>query len=371
MMVFLTKESKIRTMKFLSEDNNYILTNLSERPDCYNDFVALIEHEFHYNQNSTNTHQFEIDFAPLVDTSNFENCYFYYNKQTDTVIATMAISHRNLIKKNFTFSVGIIGGVSTHFDFRKMGLFSKLLDHVICKNADKCGLFLLWSEHNELYGKFSFFRTGGSVQTGINAFAREFAPQGFIKTTFASLSENDFFEIQKLYSQFNEKYFFTIKRTQNNWEIIRKMESIDLYIKKNDQDEIIQYFCVNKGKDLIDIIHEVASTPENYLNLVANLSKFKLWLPESELSLSPNKELFFTLLARIGDLNILNEFISKVTSGNIFILDLNDNKVIYQYKESKYVHSHQDFLQYLFGPRPLQEFASYNLSIYIPGIDSV
>ena len=53
--------------------NNFVLTTLSSNPEYFEEVIRLIEEEFHYSENQS----FEMDFSPLVDPLNFENCFLY------------------------------------------------------------------------------------------------------------------------------------------------------------------------------------------------------------------------------------------------------------------------------------------------------
>ncbi len=346
--------------------NNFALTSLSANPEYFEDVIRLIEESFHYSE----THHYEIDFAPLVNPLNFENCFLFIDSETNTVAAHLAICKRVMIKNNFELSVALVGGIATNKKFRGLGLFQKLMDHAIQSFQKEVGLFILWSELENLYEKFSFYRTGGLIETGKRNFSASERPSGYEKTKFPALSDKEFKTIINLYSTFNEKYFFTVKREDKDWSIIREMNSIDLYVKKNSSDEIIKYFCVNKGRDLTNIIHEISCKPSEMSIILKDLENFKLWLPETEISTFMSSEVFYTAFMRFGSLPILNIFLSLLTNDDLKVLSL-DEQVRFQFKDKEFGASKKEFLQYLFGPKPLAEFENYKLSLYIPGTDSI
>ncbi len=348
--------------------NNLVLTTLSDNPEYFEEVISLIEEEFHY----TNNHHYERDFAPLVNPLNFDNCFLYVEQETNRVVAHLGVCLRKMIKGESEISVALIGGIVTHKKHRGAGLFKNLMNHALVQYQEKVGLFILWSDLENIYEKFSFFRTGGLVQTGNRNLISADKPLGFEKKTFDQLSDKEFDEVVACYKNFNEKYFFTIKREDKEWSIIREMSSIDLYVKKNKEKIINKYFCINKGRDLTHIIHEIScSNKRDFLSFARELTQFKVWLPETELESFPHSEVFYTSFIKIASSEILNIFLAEITKNELRILNTQDNLIEFQYREDKFKVSYKDFLQYLFGPKPLVEFAKYDLSLYITGADSI
>lgn len=348
-------------------ESSFSLTTLSDNPEYFESVIALIEKEFHYSSENS----FAQDFALLMDPLNFENCYLYVDTKTNQVVSHLAVCPRVMIKNGNEIKVAFIGGIATVKEFRGRDLFKGLMNHALREHGKECGLFILWSEITGLYEKFNFYLSGGLIETGHAVFAANDRPVGFQKTTYKDLSPKDFEAIRNIYSKFNEKYFFTVIREEKEWSIIRDMTSVDLYIRKNPDGVIEQYFCVNKGRDLSNIIHEVGCLPEQYIALMKTIGRFKTWLPESELSLTSNKEIFFTAFMRLGNFDVLKEFLSKATGGEVTLYDIAGDTIKFKFGENEYQATHQDFLQYLFGPRPSAELEKFMLSPYIPGTDSI
>jgi hypothetical protein len=347
--------------------NSFTLTTLSENPEYFEEVIALIEKEFHYNSSLS----YAKDFALLMDPLNFENCYLYVDQETNSVVSHLAVCTRTMIKNNHTMDVALIGGIATSAQYRGRDLFKNLMNHALTIHSAECGLFILWSEITGLYEKFSFHLSGGLIETGHAVFSASDRPMGFTKTSFKELSAKEFDNVQKLYKDFNQKYFFTVIREEKEWSIIKDMNSIDLYIKKNEAGAIEQYFCVNKGHDLTNIIHEVGCLPDQYLQMMKSLQKYRTWLPESELDLSSNKDIFFTAFMRLGNFKILKEFLTGVSNGQLELYEITGDLISFRFGTIEHQSSHKDFMQYLFGPRPLKEFESLMLSPYIPGTDSI
>jgi hypothetical protein len=128
---------------------------------------------------------------------------------------------------------------------------------------------------------------------------------------------------------------------------------------------------VNKGHDLTNIIHEVGCLPDQYLQMMKNLQKYRTWLPESELALSSNKDIFFTAFMRLGNFNVLKDFLKSVSEGQLELFEITGDLISFRFGTIDLQSTHKDFLQYLFGPRPLKEFKNMVLSPYITGTDSI
>lgn len=346
---------------------NFVLTTLSNNPEYFDEVLNLIEEEFHYNDSFS----FEKDFAPLMNPLNFEHCYLYIDRFTNKVAAHLAICQRFLVKNEAVIKVALVGGIATHKNFRRRHLFKSLMDHALEENRG-CGLFILWSDLENIYEKFNFHRTGGLIETGTRIFSSSERPKGYEKNKFSSLSDDEFDSLVELYSNFNEKKFFTLKREEKDWSIIREMSSIDLYVRKNLQGKICRYFCVNKGRDLTNIIHEVGALDNNeYAGLIKDLETYKLWMPETEGGHFKSRDIFYTAFFRIGSIAEFNHFLDKASDGLLKITNHNTELIHFDFKGEKFEVSHKDFLQYLFGPKPLVEFVSFGLSLYVAGADSI
>lgn len=350
--------------------NQFVLTTLAENPEYFEETIALIEREFHYSIDSRELH-YEKDFALLMDPLNFDNCYLYIDTNTNTVASHLAVSLRVITKNNQMMNIALIGGIATTKEHRGKDLFRGLMNYILEKHSSYCGLFILWSEITGLYEKFSFYLSGGLIETGHSIFLPTDRPPGFEKTLFSELSDKDYQRIQHLYSTFNEKYFFTLIRSEKEWSIIKQMNSIDLYVKRNSLNVIEQYFCVNKGRDLSNIIHEIGCRSDQYIDLMKVLQKFKTWIPESEVALSANKDIFYTAFFRLGNKEVLNSFLKEIGKGHLVIESIEEKNVSFTFKTLSHKCLEQEFLQYLFGPRPLREFEPFFLSPYITGTDSI
>lgn len=342
-------------------NDNYVLTTLDKNPEYYNDVIILIENEFKYEHN----HKFEIDFAPLVNPNNFQNCLMIINKQSNELVAHLGYLKKIFCKNNIELPVVFIGGIATHNKYRGKKLFTYLMNECFKKN-NQTALYLLWSEINDLYEKFDFVRTGAILETGKNVITSDNIPEGYIKTSYSNLTHAEFTNVTELYTEQIENKLFSIKRSPLDWDIIREMSSVTLFIKKNHQKEIIAYFCYGKGNDLKQIIHEFAAN--DWEAEKKNIESFKLWLTENYLEHYPNHQLQYNAFFKLGNIKTLNQFLSQF---KIQIIKIESNNVLINYKDEKHNLTYKDFLNGLFGPYPLEEFKSFNLYPYISGLDSI
>lgn len=350
----------------MNSSSNFILTTLSKSPDYYEKIVALIEEEFLYDQRN----RFDRDFAPLINPHNFDNCYFFIDRETSSVAAHLAVCPRKVIKNETEMNVTFIGGIATHKKFRGQSLFKKLMEHALEEHMPTTGLFILWSDIENLYEKFEFNRTGGFFESGSKAFAPGENIPGFNRTKFTQLTDIDFNRIIQLYSRSIESRLFTVKREEKDWSIIRDMESIDVFTRRDSSGEIDRYFCANKGKDLNHVIHELgASSEEQFKVLLKETANYRTWLPES--LPHAGKDIYFTAFFRMGSVKLLNNFLKDITGNDLNIITSTEEKIVFDFKRKQYEASPKDFLHHLFGPRPSEEFSDLGLSLYVCGADSI
>jgi predicted N-acetyltransferase YhbS len=347
----------------------YTISTLAEYPEYFDDVMRLIEDEFHYSE----PYSFATDFAQLVNPANFENCFIVIQQDTSTVVAHLGVLPRIMIKKSTEIPVIMIGGIVTSKPHRGKNLFRELMNHACELYKEKAALAFLWSELNDIYEKFYFYRAGGIIETGKSVITNDKTPEGFLKTKFNKLSNKEFDEIKNLYLNFNEKYFFTLKRNAQNWSLIHEMSSVDLFIKKNLNENCIEsYFCYGKGKDLTCIIHEIGTSADNYNELINSLAPFKLWLPETEGKYFLKKEVLYSSFVKIVNRKILHDFLYELTQTDLAILSLTSSSTIQlSFRGDSFELTERDFIEGLFGPNPLIEFEPLSLSPYIAGTDSI
>ena len=351
----------------MNYEDHYSLSTLARHPEFYKEVITLIETEFHYNQNQS----YANDFSPLMNPLNHENCHFVIDKRNNKVVSHVAICLREMVKEEICIPVGLLGGIATDKDYRNKGIFKYLFNNVLPLYEKNLGLLILWSDLSGFYEKFSFVLAGGTIESGSAILNDQHIPSGFYKTKMNLLSDSEFNQIQSIYKNNNEKMYFTVKRDDASWSLIRQMDSIDLFIKRDTEGKITQYFCANKGFDLTNIIHEIGTEDRSDDILIKQLKKYRLWLPESKKKIISSENLFYTAFFKIGSQLILNNFLMQITHNQLKILKHDNGIIQFEFKNSVHQFTDQEFMTYLFGPNFLIDFEVFNLSPYISGFDSI
>ncbi|MCY4524799.1 MAG: hypothetical protein OXB84_08675, partial [Halobacteriovoraceae bacterium] len=163
----------------------------------------------------------------------------------------------------------------------------------------------------------------------------------------------------------------TFSRDESTWKLIKKIDSINLYLKKNDKKRIVSYFCVGKGQDLNNIIHELAYEPK-YENVIDQLLPFKLWLSQKKFNKGSSSSLLnYIALFKIGHHDYFKELVIYWSKGRVVIKNISEQDILFLYDNNEYKISPKDFLTDLFGYPPIKEFEKFGKPLYLSGIDSV
>lgn len=295
------------------------IKNLAENPECFNQVKLLIEKEFNY----TEEFSYELDFPQLLTPHNYENCFFILEEESREVVSTLLISKRQMIFRDKLLPVIMLGGIATHHLHRKKGLFKSLINYIVENFSHDIGFFILWSNLDWLYEKYSFYPAGAYIETSPTPLTIEENIPKFTRYQFNELTDEDFFQIKYLYQTYNEKSFFTIHRTDHDWDIIRNYQSPKIYIQKDDEQKILAYFIVGKGMDLPGVIHEIGAIDDaTFFQTLKILDKYKTWISEFIWEKFPlnnhHGTKYFFAHIRIANENILFNFFNKqINSQNL------------------------------------------------------
>jgi len=331
---------------------NYpILRKLSEVPELYSDVLRLVEKNLGYE---ADFHVHE-DFAPLFDQSNWVNSYLLLDGEKP-------IAHLGLkIRKIRGMNIGMIGAVVVAEEYRGHGYSQKLMEEVISDHQSELVCFLLWSDQIELYKKFGFFLCGHQYQlvqsSKINS--------SYITTKYSLCSDSFKTQIRALYDNYWCKKFLSFERSPQDWELIEKITSSDLYLKIQDN-KVESYFFKNKGQDLQNIIFEYGSVINDELFIPELSSYGTIW------SADPiSEEAQFQFMLAIGDQNLFKTFIETISSQKINIRMINrmKNEIFFDFDEQTYSLDLEEFLHGFIGPGTVEEFDTPK--IFISGLDSI
>jgi GNAT superfamily N-acetyltransferase len=325
-----------------------LYTNLEKAPNFVQKTVDLIEKSFGY----TSENSFQIDFYPLLKNSNHKNCHIII--ENDEVIAHIGVLERRLEIKNKLHTIYMYGGIAVSDSFRGKGLFKKLFNSLENQYKD-CALHLLWSEKLDLYNKFNFHPCIGLYEYKKESFEHSF---NVVETKFKDIDQSTLNRVKELYIN-NE---IRIKRFDDDWNEVKQITSADLFLIYKDE-ELVNYFVMNKGADLTGIIHEYGSIDKKYLVVMRNYGT--VWC---SLNIDSSSAPLYAALAHAGESNLFSSFIKDITDFDLVNLGRDD--IHFKNKNDSYHQSISDFLIGIFGPGKYKEVQDTQ-SINISGLDSI
>jgi predicted N-acetyltransferase YhbS len=330
---------------------------LSEKTSCFNSTVALIERSFGYK----GPNSFQTDFAPLMDESNHHNCFILVDED-EKVIAHIGVKEKKITLGNKTFPVLMLGGIAVDESKRGKGIFQELFIHVLTLKREEASMLFLWSDLEKLYNKFGFYLCGSQFEV-----ARELKPSTFTRKKLQELTVSEMNELKALHKNSFTKIYATLKRTDEDWELLKKITSADLYIRK-ENDHIRDYYFINKGQDLIEIIYEYGTTG-NIEELLETIGHFgKIWMGKE---IIPSHQTQYQFFMSPGDGSLFKEFIKALTEDKVSIQSINSMKqeVYFDYNNETLGLSIDEFLRGLFGPETFEELDLP--SLFISGLESI
>lgn len=348
----------------MNNDTDHLkIISLNERPHLKEKTIKLIEECFEYTKSS-----FAIDFYPLINDNNLNNCFIVLSENEP--IAHIGISHRKLNLFSIKYPISLIGGVCVNNNFRGKGIFRKLITHASNESKKNMSIFsLLWSDQSEIYNKLSFFECGEQISTGAQDIDEsELFKKGWKKTKYSFLSDQQKKEIHEIYNDFQSKNFCYLERNSQHWSEIEKITSSDLFLKN--EDGLIQnYFFINKGHDLENIIYEIGAN-SSYLNNLQELKEYKVWLPRNNNIYEKSNELMYFALMSIGETSGLSDFLSNMFNIELKIENTSAQNISFRLNQKIFSVSKQEFLQLFLGPNIAKEL-NQKKSIFISGLDSI
>lgn len=325
-------------------------TNLAISPEYVKETVKLIEKEFGYDE----SHSFAVDFYPLMNQKNHHQCFIAIENKK--VIAHLGVLIRKIPFNNGSLSIAMYGGIAVDQSMQGRGVFKKLFNHVLSQYKE-IGLHLLWSEKTELYRKFNFIPA-----IEMNEYLPQQTKHSF-KVLRSSIKEIDEAQLNTIKNLYNQNDELRIKRDDEHWSDLKKIESTDLYLIYNGN-ELINYFLMNKGADLTGIIHEYGHINEEQLSLFQNYGS--IWT-----TFQSNHKNYKTLLAsiiKVGNLKYFSEFCFN--EFNIKINEIKEDIILFEFNNESFNLKMEEFLLGLFGPGRFEDFKSFR-KLYICGVDSI
>lgn len=330
-----------------------MITTLKKNPEKFKETLDLIHEAFDYStQNS-----FYTDFYPLINENNHANNFILLNN--GSVAGHIGLVYKQYLLHGSLYNVAMLGGVAIGENYRGKGFLKSFLTQVI-ETIKDTPFILLWSDKIDLYKKFNFHPCIEQYEyTG----AIESDNPHFIRMKLKELNEQDIARLSNIYNTSNELRFL---RTIDDWNELKHIDSSDIYIKK--ENGIIEnYFFMNKGEDLSEIIYEYG-----HLKDIEEISTYGiLWSPMNfEVEKEEDKSILYAALLKINTHNLFKDFITKFTSSIIDITRIDETHVQFLFENEIFNLEHEDFLQGIFGPDKFQEL-NKSPKILISGLDSI
>lgn len=330
-----------------------MIKTLKDFPNKRDETIKLIEKSFDYSKDNS----FEIDFYPLMNEKNANNNYILLEE--NKVIGHIGVNYKELKIMDVNFSIAMLGGIAIEESCRGKGYFRPFIENVLQSITDS-PFILLWSDKIDLYERFSFYPC-------IEQFEYSGVPEeenpNYICRKLKDLSTLEVNQLKSIYDSSTELRF---KRSLEEWKELSNIVSSDIYIKKVDG-KIQNYFFMNKGEDLNDIIYEYGNIDD-----VEEISSYGiLWSPWSfEVENEDFKSLLFAALIRINNFQSFKQFIGKYTDNLIQVLEINDQEITFTFEDKKMTLSVSEFVQGILGPNKFTELLDTK-KILISGLDSI
>lgn len=333
-------------------------TTLKESPALFEETLRLIEKSFHYKK----PFSFKEDFAPLMDPSNHQNCFIFID-ENNKVIAHIGMKDKILRVNGKEHSICLLGGIAVDEERRGEGLFRSLMEDVISERRSDCAFFLLWSDQEKLYKKFGFTLCGPQYE-----YTKTEGKGSFEKTKFSALTPQDKGAVQFLFEKSFALQSITPARTAEDWELISKISSADLYIRR-DKQRINSYFFMNKGQDLTGIIYEYGYQGDIKEFIEEAKTYGTLWSP---VPLAETNTQQFQFMLAPADRRMFAAFVSDFTGGKFQLRDINliKGEVYFDFEEETLSLEIPEFLVGVFGPGSFEELGSVS-PVFISGLDSI
>ncbi len=336
------------------------ITNLKETPECFEATIALIEKSFKYEAPFT----FKEDFAPLIDVSNHHNCFILIDEDKN-VLAHIGAREKSIKIEQQEFMICILGGIAVDENHRGEGHFSTLMQDVLAEKRSDTTFFLLWSDQEQLYGKFGFYLCGDQYELPLD----ENKKNEFLSSKYKDLSTEEKKQVQTLYNTSFAKEYLTLERNENDWKLIEKIVSANIFLKKN-SNTITDYFFKDKGADLTGIIYEYASSSNLKTCAEAATAYGRVWMGKPIIETENHQYQFFMAP---GDLSLFSILIKDLTQSKIILQNINIMKqeAYFDFNGETLGLPVDEFLRGIFGPGSFEELDDVLKPLFLSGLDSV
>lgn len=246
-------------------------TNLEECPSLVEDYLQLVENNFSYQK----PYSYQIDFYPLVNNTNYKNCYMLIDNNKK-IIATCAYQYRS-IEANATYNICFMGSICVNNEFQRQGFGKKIVEHCLSKvsHVDWVGL---WSDKKIFFQKLGFCDFGDQYFIPIQYLESKSENIVVKKMQLNELDCAQMEQWKKFYIRITNS-FITVSRNEQDWINIKHISSAT-YLDLSYQNKTIGYAIVHKGMDLQNVVHEFYVEDKYVLPALHFLNQtYALWLP--------------------------------------------------------------------------------------------
>jgi predicted N-acetyltransferase YhbS len=325
-------------------------TTLLEKPEFFEETLKLIEGSFDYSQENS----FLIDFNPLMRKENHENCHLLI--KDEKVIGHIGVFKKKIKLKDKTFTISMYGGIAIAEEYRGQGLLTTFFNNVIAQYNEESCFHMLWSDQLEMYERFGFYPCIDQYEYDSSLEdAFEYTPY-----KLNSLGSEDISQLKFIYDSQPEIRFL---RTLTDWEQLKEISSSDLYIKRDSNKKIQNYFFMNKGEDLSGVIIEVGDF--NDFDEIINYGV--LWSPHT---FEEESESLYASMIKKGSIDRFIDFIQAYTEDIIQVISIKDDEVHFNFEGNNLVLDFSTFLTGVLGPNSFEEL-NHLSPFYISGLDSI
>ncbi|MCO5142742.1 MAG: GNAT family N-acetyltransferase [Oligoflexia bacterium] len=305
------------------------------------------------------------DFPLVYKENNLQNLWVLENE--GQICSHLAVyPSRIKIHAEVLSSIGV-GGVVTDLSHRGKGYSSKLMTQVLeCyENKNDVAIAVLWSNLWEFYSRFSFFPSGNQIRQT----CRVDLALVNRKNNYKVQRKIDTELLKKSYDLFKKHSFGNIRTEKEHLTYLEKGSANSFFLLN--EEVLLAYILIDKGKDLKNYIHEWAGSEES----------LKILLDEVLLDRKTEVEIISPVQLAWANDYLKSDNLFKEVMGLIKILNKSllveilkeslkeDKKSLSQALEASR-KTDKEFLEVLFGG-PSDVSLSAKLPIWYWGMDSI
>ena len=244
----------------MTSTNKKNFKSLLSSPESRDSLLSLLEENFPKGAEQTQALKFEKEFSALLNEDNLDRVLFV--EEEGTLAST-------LTWKPYTLHDGTpaacIGLVVTHPEHRKKGL-SRALILEAEKQAKAYGaaIICLWSDLVDFYFNLGYTLAGSELSWDLSQSPDIHKFEISSSTNFRDAVNEDISTLQKIYS---EQKVGPHRKTVDFERQLSQTHATSL-MAESPQNNLIAYAFTGKGRDLRNVIHEIAGDHELFTDLL-------------------------------------------------------------------------------------------------------